>query len=235
MSPGHRDLLAEAARPYLAVGAADRPFARNKLRFDPFFLALLRRGCLPDRGTLLDLGCGRGLLLALLAAARERYLAGQWLPDLPRPPLNLSLHGIEARADHAEAARRALDGRARVAQGDVCKGGFPPCSAAVIIDVLLYLGERDQELLLRRAAAALEPGGVLLVREADAGAGPAFHVTWLGERALEIARGRPRSRLCYRTATEWIALLESTGFTVDSEPMSAGTPFANVLFVCKKG
>lgn len=235
MNPAHSALLADAARPYIAAGASNRHFARGKLRFDPVFLGLLRLGVLPGRGTLLDLGCGRGLLLSLLAAAHERFRRGQWPTDLPPPPLGLSLAGIELNPGHVETARRALGQRAHVARGDVRGGGFPSCAAAVVIDVLLYLGRHDQERVLREAAAALEPRGVLLLREADAAAGPAFHATRWSERALEIARGRPASRLCYRTAAEWKALLTSLGFSVGVEPMSAGTPFANVLFVCRKG
>ncbi len=32
---------------------------------------------------------------------------------------------------------------------------------------------------------------------------------------------------------EWVPLLESKGFLVRATPMSAGTPFANVMLVCK--
>jgi hypothetical protein len=40
--------------------------------------------------------------------------------------------------------------------------------------------------------------------------------------------------LCYRSAIQWIAELVERGFAVDAEPMSAGTPFANVLYVARK-
>ena len=36
-----------------------------------------------------------------------------------------------------------------------------------------------------------------------------------------------------RTLALWIAQLESLGFTVRAEPMSQGTPFANVLLVAQ--
>jgi hypothetical protein len=88
--------------------------------------------------------------------------------------------------------------------------------------------------VLEKAAAALEPGGLLLLREADAGAGLAFLATQWSERLLEVLRGRLRNRLHYRSAAEWSGLLESLGFSVAEEPMSAGTPFANVLFRCRR-
>ena len=50
----------------------------------------------------------------------------------------------------------------------------------------------------------------------------------------EILQGRLRNRLHYRSALQWAGLLESLGFSVGMEPMSAGTPFANVLFVARR-
>lgn len=234
MEPRLESLIEAASRPYLEAGRFHWHFARAKLKRDPAFLAVLRRGWLPDRGILVDVGCGRGLLLALIAAARERHAAGEWPDGYPPPPASLELHGIELLEGHARVARRALAGRARVALGDIRAGGLPVCSAIAMLDVLMYLEESDQEKVLRSAAAALQRGGLMLLREADAGAGLAFRVTRWSERALEALRGRPRSRLHYRPAQEWALLLESLGFAVSAEPMSAGTPFANVLFVCTK-
>jgi SAM-dependent methyltransferase len=232
--PQRKALLDAAARPYLGAGVFDRRFARNKLRFDPVFSALLQDGLLPDRGTLLDLGCGRGLLLALLVAARDQFSRGQWPPGWPPPPMNLTLQGIELNPDHAGVAQRALINQAQVTPQDIRDAAFPPCSAIVLLDVLIYLEARDQVRVLERAAAALEPGGLLLVRDADAGAGFTFRVTRWSVRLQEILRGHLRNRLHYRSALQWAGLLESLGFSVGVESMSAGTPFANVLFVARK-
>jgi len=234
MGRQHKALLDAAARPYFGSNAPAWRFARNKLRFDPVFFTLLQRGCLPDRGTLLDLGCGQGLLLALLVAARDQFRCGQWPPAWPPPPLNLILQGIELDPDRASLAQRVLVNQAQVTRHDIRDAVFPPCSAVVLLDVLMYLEERDQLRVLEKAAAALGPGGLLLVREADAGAGFAFRVTRWSERLLEILRGRLRDRLHYRSAIQWAGLLESLGFSVGVESMSAGTPFANMLFVARK-
>ena len=234
MGPQHKALLDAAERLYPGADVFDRRFARNKLRFDPVFFALLQGGLLPDRGTLLDLGCGRGPLLALLVAARDQFSRGQWPPGWPPPPMNLTLQGIELNPDRASVAQRALVNQAQVTRHDIRDAVLPPCSAVVLLDVLLYLEGRDQLRVLQNAAAALEPGGLLLVREADAGAGFAFRVTRWSERLLEILRGRLRNRLHYRSAIQWAGLLESLGFSVGVESMGAGTPFANMLFVARK-
>ena len=234
MGRQNKALLDAAARPYFGSGEFAWRFARGKLRLDPVFFMLLQRSYLPDRGTLLDLGCGQGLLLALLVAARAQFFRGQWPPAWPPPPLNLILQGIELDPDRASEAQCALVDQAQVTRHDICNAVLPPCSAVVLFDVLMYLEERDQLRVLERAAVALEPGGLLLVRETDAGAGFSFRVSRWSERLLEILRGRLRNRLHYRSAIQWAALLESLGFSVGVESMSAGTPFANMLFVARK-
>ena len=235
MGPRARALLDAAAQPYAAAGRHAFHFVRGKLRYDPVYFFLLRQGLLPDRGRLLDVGCGRGLLLALLRAAGESYRAGTWPPGWAVPPLGLDPTGIDLRKDHVRIACAALGGDARVEARDLRDFDFPPSAAIVMLDVLHYLREDEQQRVLAKAAAALASGGVLLLREPDAGAGVAYRLSQLSERLLETLRGRPFSRLRYRRAAEWAGLLESLGLTAAMEPMSAGTPFANVLFICRKG
>jgi len=235
MNPQLRPLFEAATRPYVGAGTFAWRFARGKLRHDPVFFFLLRRGLLPDRESLLDLGCGRGILLSLLKAAKEQYQTGVWPRDWPVPPLNLGLRGIELSESRVRAARHALGGGARVDLCDLRNVDLPPCSVIVMIDVLFYLDREEQERLLDRAAAALKPGGFLLVRETDAGAGFAFRVTRWSERFAGVLRGEFAQRLHYRSAVQWIAELAGRSFSVRAEPMSKGTPFANVLFVARKG
>jgi SAM-dependent methyltransferase len=234
MDEPRKALLDAATQPFRQSGRYAWHYARGKLRFDPVYFNLLRQGLFPNEGTLLDLGCGQGLLLALMVAACRQYRSGQWPAGWQAPPQGLSLEGVEYRVDRVAVARAALGAEARVEQRDLRVADFPSCSVVVILDVLLYLEEQGQRLVLERAIRALDPGGVLLLREADAGAGAAFQVTKRSELFLEIARGRFPPRLHYRTAAEWVDLLEGLGMVVHAEPMSSGTPFSNVLFVARR-
>ena len=234
MDPRARQLLEAAARPYREAGRYAWNFARSKLRHDPVFLALLRRGLLPDRGSLLDIGCGQGLLLSLLNAAKAQHRAGLWPPDWPAPPMHLALRGIDLHPGRVQLARRALGSSAQVDLRDLRDLDFRPCTVIVLLDVLMYLGETEQERVMSKVAAALEPGGLLLLREADAGAGFAFQATKWGERLASALRGEFVQQLRYRSAAHWMTELAARGLAVEAQPMSEGTPFANILFVARK-
>jgi trans-aconitate methyltransferase len=200
------------------------------------FLGLLRLGLLPREGRLLDLGCGQGLLLSLIAAARKQHAAGRWPRDWPAPPQDLELEGMDSHAGRVATARRALGSSARVEHGDLRERAFAqPCAAIVLIDVLLYLGAGDGERVIRKAGAALEAGGLLLIREPDAAAaGLALRLTRCSSWFDAAMRGRFGGRLHYRSAAAWLADLASQGFAVEARPMGQGTPFANIVFVAKK-
>ena len=143
-----------ATRPYLKAGRYAWYYSRGKLRHDPVFFSLLRRGLLPDRGILLDLGCGQGILMSLLEAAKAEYRSGRWPQGWPVPPLNLRLQGIELSGRRVRAARLALGGNIPVIQGDLREVELPQSSAITILDVLFYLEPGEQQRLRDKAARA---------------------------------------------------------------------------------
>ena len=88
-------LLARAARPYRKAGLHPWLFARGKLGHDPVFAGMLRLGMIPHGARLLDLGCGQGLLAALLLAAEEPTHAIGWPADWADVPRGVALRGID--------------------------------------------------------------------------------------------------------------------------------------------
>ncbi|HEX5760023.1 MAG TPA: DUF2062 domain-containing protein [Thermoanaerobaculia bacterium] len=233
--PAVEALIEAAARPYLAAGVAHWEIVRGKLRHDPLYLGLLARGPLPERGRFLDLGCGRGIALALLAAAREAARRGELPAGWTAPAAEIALHGIEGRRRTAAAAAKALAGVATIAHADLATAPLPAASAVLLLDVLHYLPAAEQERLLARAAACLEPGGVLFVREADAAGGARFLATRAAERLCALARGHLRQRFRYRSAAAWRDLVAAQGLeAAPPAPLAQGTPYANVLLVARR-
>jgi SAM-dependent methyltransferase len=226
-------IVAEASRAYAPAGRMPMHFARGKLRHDPVFRALLARGLVPDGARLVDLGCGQGVLPAFLAAARGRYGSGEWPAGWSPPPRLASVLGVETRRRAVVAARIAVGDRARFVIGDVRDVPIPGCDVVAILDVLHYLPVPDQDRVLGRCAAAIAPGGVLLARVGDADAGLRALVTRVTDQAVSLVRGGfPRFHV--RGLAAWVGAVERAGFGVEAAPMSAGTPFANVLLVARR-
>jgi SAM-dependent methyltransferase len=232
--PAHEALIERTAYRYLDSGMFDWEFVRGKLRHDPVYFNLLRRGLLPSQGRLLDLGCGRGILPALLVTARELARQGEYPANWWTPPQDLEIHGIEGSPKAAAAARHALGTDATIETADLLQADLPPATAILLLDVLHYLPAQGQEDLLTRIAAALEPGGLLLLRDADAAGGWRFTATRVQERLCAMGRRHWRQRFHFRSAREWADLLARLGLEVDLEPMGMGTPYANVLIGGRK-
>jgi uncharacterized protein (DUF2062 family)/SAM-dependent methyltransferase len=232
-APEIHALLERTAYRYLAAGMFHWEFVRGKLRYDPVYFSLLRSGALPEEGRLIDLGCGRGLLLALLRTAREQAERGEYPQGWAAPP-RLGLHGIEGNRKIAEVARQALGAEARIDATDLHDAQVPPARVILLLDVLHYLPAAAQEHLVVQIAAALEPGGFLLLRDADAAGGWRFTATRIQERLCALARRHWRQRFHYRSQVEWMELLERNGLTASAEPMAQGTPYSNVLIAGRK-
>ncbi len=208
-------LVDEAMTRYPGASRTAHGMLRGKLRADPVYRELLHRG-IDAEPRIVDLGCGRGLLLSLILAARGSGT---------RP----ALHGIEIDPSAARTAGRALGDAATIVEGDLAEEPIPPCDVVTLLDVAHYLPVSVQDNLLARIRAALPPGGRLFVREADAAAGAGFLAVRAAERLAAIGRGEVFRRFAYRSAAEWCRRLEAAGFSVATTPMSRGTPFANVL------
>jgi SAM-dependent methyltransferase len=164
---------------------------------------------LPSEGLIVDLGAGAGLLAHVLVdgAPARRVLA----------------------VDHDEARMAALRESARGLPIEAVVHDFstfevPACRAVVLVDVLHYLDVAAQDALLQRAALALLPGGVLLLRDPDADAGIRFHLARLHERVATCV-GLTKARIgAYRSQTAWAAALAGLGLSVHAPAPSPGAP-----------
>lgn len=230
----YRDLTATAARRYAPAGRFATRFALGKLRHDPVFAAILAQGLVPDRARLVDLGCGQGVLFALLVAAIDAFGRGAWPVGWPPPPRPESMEGFDIGQHAIAVARTALGARARLVRADPRTVEIPACEAIAMIDVLHYIDGPAQEAALAKCAAALSAGGILLLRVADAEAGWRFPLTRIVDQLAKLARDRSWPRLHCRPLADWIRLLEQAGFEVRSQPASDGMPFANSLLVARR-
>ena len=244
-----RALARDAAEWYRASGLFAHRFARGKLRGDPAYIGLVERKLIADNARVLDLGCGQALLVAWLLAARARYDVGGWPSGWPAPPRLGTFTGIELMQRDVDRARRAFDDGASalpldragllsddvtLIAGDIRSVPFAAADTAIILDVLHYMNAGDQMSVLERVRDALRPSrGSLLLRIGDASAGLPFKTSLWVDRTVTFIRGHRLPKMHCRPLAEWKTTLLSLGFTVEAIPMSAGTPFANVLLAAR--
>jgi uncharacterized protein (DUF2062 family)/SAM-dependent methyltransferase len=233
--PAFAALVKVASDRYLGSGITAWEFARAKLRNDPIYRQVVTTGLLPERGRLLDVGCGQGLLLAIVAAARAAADEGTWPNGWATPPRHVTLVGVDLRPRVAQIAREALADVAVIEQVDArtLACGDQAADVIALFDMLHLMSGEEQETLLDALIAALPPGGRLLVREADAAGGWRFRFVRFGNWLTALTQRRWRQKFYFRTAAEWRALLARHGLQVDSAPMGT-VAFANVMIVGSK-
>jgi len=179
----------------------------------------------PLRGRVLDYGCGHGAFALWLAQlSPERDVLG----------VDISADRI-ATAQAAASAIPPAAGKprfARIEPGEVPPG---PWDAILFVDVLYLLPEPEQGRLLQSAAAALAPGGVLLVKEvADR---PRVKALWnrlqetLAVRVFRITPGERLRFLAPKRHEEW---LSAAGLEVSGEPLDRGYAHPHHLLTARR-
>ncbi len=205
---------------------------RNYYSFTPFltrFFLTLRHGytpysemsqLLPKAGKILDLGCGHGLLsltLALESSLRE-------------------VKGLDHDPKRIEQARQASQKTSNLLFEicDLSSLELPQKTYAGIslIDVLHYFPCAVQEKILKTALQAVTPGGVLLFREVDLHAGLLTKLNKIHEKIMtSFGLTKSGASLYFRDEKEWLALIESSHFSVRILKQHR-FPFADCLYIC---
>jgi SAM-dependent methyltransferase len=229
-------LLETASLPYRVAGHFQYHWARGKLGGDPVFSSLLEQGTFNQSARVLDLGCGRGLLAAWFLAAEKLAATGLWQPDIS-VPTGITFAGVDLNARACEIGNRALQPlygkRLSLTSGDMCLAELHGYDAITLLDVLHYVSFAEQDMLLDQIRAALQPGGLLVMRVGNAHGGWRFRFSqWVDIAVAHIHGHRIRSLYC-RSHSEWVKALESRGFVLNAQPMSEGTLFANVLLIAR--
>jgi uncharacterized protein (DUF2062 family) len=203
---------------YAKGRASSYHYARVKLLADPVARRLWALGGELGResglGGVADVGAGRGQLgILLLESGRATQVTG--------------LDWDAAKIEDARRASYGLDASYR--EADLRSSPIPPCDTALIVDVLHYLTDAEQDGLLARAASAARER--VVVREMDPDRGWRSRLTRWQESITTAVRFNRGARVHARPISCIERALHAAGFRVAVEPCWGRTPFANVLVV----
>jgi 1-acyl-sn-glycerol-3-phosphate acyltransferase len=107
----------------------------------------------PRDARVVDIGCGYGFISYMLAFVSDKR----------------EILGIDYDADKIELARHCISGNGQLqfVEADALSYPFQQADVFILSDVLHYLPADDQQVLLERCASRLNPGGVIIIRDAD--------------------------------------------------------------------
>lgn len=192
-------------------------YAQGKLALDPAYPVAARELASSPR-PLLDIGCGMGLLAAWLRAHGHRAPISGMDVDDKKVRIAQDLLGAEQATFHTGDA---LD--------------FAPHSGDVVmLDVLHYFDDNQQQRLLEKIAASLAPGGVALIRVTLNDKSWRFTATKLEEWFVHASGWIPTSGWNFPTRDEVGRPFLAAGFSEDARPMWGITPFNSYLFTFRR-
>jgi 2-polyprenyl-3-methyl-5-hydroxy-6-metoxy-1,4-benzoquinol methylase len=176
---------------------------------------------MPRQGEILDLGCGYGFISYMLMFTAD----------------GRRVTGVDYDAEKIEVAENCFskNERIRFTAADVSDYEITPKDGFLLSDVLHYLTPEKQEILLLKCFSNLNPGGTILIREANAGLADRHRKSMLTEflsTRIGFNKTPTSEKRLYFTSAEQIRILaEEAGLTmeiIDSKKVTS-----NNLYVLK--
>lgn len=192
-------------------------YAHGKMALDPAYPEVARQ-LGESSHPLLDIGCGMGLLASYLRAHGHRG----------------SIYGLDLDEEKIKMASLVLgQERAKFQAGNALD--LPEHSGDVVmLDVLHYFNDEEQQILLRKIARSVAPGGVALIRGALAESNLRYALTRAEEWFVKFSGWIPRSGWNFPTREEVSRVFIGEGFQAEVCPMWGITPFNSYLFTFRR-
>ncbi len=175
----------------------------------------------PPKGSVLDVGCGNGLLFFLLD--REAPGARQ-------------LTGIDHDPTRLQIARALRIPGAEFQAGDVAGLPAETFDTASVIHVLYLIPLQRRREFIARVLHALRPGGILIlglnVTHPRWKAAVAYGQEVLMVNGLGLTKG---ASIAFQSLEEYVAHVEACGATVlTAQRADRGRPYAHAVLVARK-
>jgi len=197
---------------YSDLGAAVIWYARLRWRLCPFEQMAQH---VPLKGTIVDVGCGYGLLSNLLALTSQKR----------------DVIGIDLSPRRISVARRTVKGRRNIKflLQDAYNLKVEKCDVFVMSDFLHHLPYRHQEKFLAVCYQKLSKNGLLIIEEVDDKPYWKYQFNIIVDVLLNLGHG-----IYFRNSSEYLKLLSTIGFQTKIEMAHKGLPLSDILYLCKK-
>lgn len=204
------------------IRAYESPVARayGRVRFTILNVNILAVLCLCLRGrpSVLDIGCGFGLLGCYLA---HRF------PNLAYTGLDLDAGRIQMAKRAAESLHlRNVRSECRDARELKLEQEF---DAIVLVDCLHHLPDATKVELLRVCYQHLVGGGALVLKEVTRRPWPKLLFTWVLD--VLVTRG---FEMWYWSEDRFLAELSKVGYIPEIYPLTDWLPYPHILYLCRK-
>jgi 2-polyprenyl-3-methyl-5-hydroxy-6-metoxy-1,4-benzoquinol methylase len=177
----------------------------------------------PSSGRVLDFGCGHGvaaLYLAITSPGRE-------------------ITGVDVDGDKLRDGRTAADRAGLPVRFEQVPVDYRPVGewdAITVVDVLYLLGEDAALDVVDAAAAALAPGGVLVIKEIDVRPRWKYWLAVAQElAATKVLRITEGGRVHFLPPKQIAERLVKAGLQVEEKPLHRGRLHPHHLIVGRKG
>ena len=197
---------------YPNLGLKAALYARLRWRLCPF--EEIERH-VPREGTIVDIGCGYGLLANFLVLRSSKR----------------DVTGIDLSVRRIRVAQKTTDNRKKIQFKlmDALDLQLGEYSAVVMSDFLHHIGCEIQDELLARCYQKLPSGGLLIIEEVDNRPLWKYWFAILNDKILNVSE-----RQFFRSHREFQKLLQRIGFRVKTKKVDEGIPLSDILFICRK-
>jgi len=206
---------------YIFKGPVLEWYLRVKMRIEKYYQPY--NELVPREGEILDLGCGYGFMSYMLSFTSP----------------SRKITGVDYDAEKIRVAANCIAKNENIdfICEDITRYSFGNKDAILLSDVLHYLPQKSQEELLSRCIEKLNPGGMILVRDADSKLEKRHKRTELTEffstRIIGFNKTADASRELYFTSLENITrIIDSHG--VKMEVIHEAKYTSNLLLIIRK-
>lgn len=169
----------------------------------------------PSRGTIVDVGCGYGLLSNFLAlTSQERDVIGI---DLSPRRIGVAQRTVEERRN------------IKFLLQDANYLKLEKCDVFLVSDFLHHISYQHQEELLAVCYQKLSKNGLLIIEEVDDRPFWKYQFNIIVDVLLNLGQ-----RIYFRSSSEYLKLLSRIGFEIKTEAAHKGLPLSDILYLCKK-